>query len=37
VPVVWLGFASVDATWLVLFVAAYLRTPRESPTEGGKK
>jgi hypothetical protein len=28
---VWLGFAAMDATWLVLFVIAYLRTPRESP------
>ena len=26
---VWLGFAAVDGTWLVLFVAAYLRTPNE--------
>src|SRR4051794_20001594 len=25
---VWLGFAAMDGTWLVLFVAAYLRTPR---------
>jgi hypothetical protein len=24
----WLGFAAIDATWLVLFVVAYLRTPR---------
>ncbi len=23
---VWLGFAALDATWLVLFAAAYLRT-----------
>jgi hypothetical protein len=27
----WLGFAALDATWLVLFVAAYLRTPKEPP------
>jgi hypothetical protein len=33
---VWLGFASMDATLLVLFVAAYLRTPREVP-KGGEK
>src|SRR4051812_16655790 len=25
----WVGFASLDATWLVLFVVAYLRTPKE--------
>src|SRR5262249_23919092 len=25
---VWLGFAAMDATWLVLFVDAYLRTPK---------
>jgi hypothetical protein len=36
VKAVWLGFAAMDATWLVLFVAAYLRTPREVPKEGGK-
>src|SRR5436190_1793040 len=23
----WLGFAAMDATWLVLFIVAYLRTP----------
>jgi hypothetical protein len=28
---VWLGFASMDATWLVLFVIAYLRTPKATP------
>jgi hypothetical protein len=32
----WLGFASMDAAWLVLFVAAYLRTPRETLGEGSK-
>ena len=31
---VWIGFASMDATWLVLFVVAYLRTPREPPLDG---
>jgi hypothetical protein len=30
VSVTWVGFASMDATWLVLFVIAYLRTPREA-------
>ena len=29
VPGVWVGFASMDATWLVLFPVAYLRTPKE--------
>jgi hypothetical protein len=32
---VWLGFASMDATWLVLFLVAYLRTPKE-PSRDGK-
>lgn len=36
VAVAWLGFAAVDATWLLLFVVAYLRTPRGTPTEGRK-
>ena len=31
---VWVGFASMDATWLVLFVIAYLRTPKEMPLDG---
>ena len=35
VPGVWVGIASVDATWLVLFLVAYLRTPREPAREGG--
>src|ERR1700733_11918406 len=26
----WLGFASMDATWLVLFFIAYLRTPKST-------
>jgi hypothetical protein len=26
----WVGFASMDATWLALFVIAFLRTPKES-------
>lgn len=24
----WIGFAALDATWLVLFILAYARTPR---------
>jgi hypothetical protein len=28
---VWVGFASMDATWLLLFAAAYLRTPKDIP------
>jgi hypothetical protein len=31
----WVGFASMDAAWLVLFVVAYLRTPKDKPL-GGK-
>ena len=31
----WIGFAATDATWLVLFVVAYLRTPK-GPSPGGK-
>ena len=34
VAAVWVGFAAMDATWLVLFVVAYLRTPREPPPDG---
>jgi hypothetical protein len=30
VTVTWVGFASMDATWLVLFIIAYLRTPNET-------
>jgi hypothetical protein len=29
VPAVWLGFASMDATWLILFVLAFVWTPKE--------
>jgi hypothetical protein len=32
VNLTWVGFASMDATWLVLFLVAYLRTPREAAT-----
>lgn len=28
----WLGFASMDATWLALFVVAYLKTPKGRTT-----
>jgi hypothetical protein len=35
VATVWIGFASMDTTWLVLFVVAYLRTPKEAPKVGG--
>ncbi len=34
---VWVGFAAVDALWLVLFVAAYLGTPREASAGGGRR
>jgi hypothetical protein len=30
VPAVWLAFASNDGTWLVLFLIAYLKTPKHS-------
>ena len=30
VPGVWLGFASMDATWLVLFAIAFVLTPKKS-------
>jgi hypothetical protein len=29
VPHVWIGFAAIDATWLVLFIVAFLRTPSQ--------
>jgi hypothetical protein len=32
VPAVWVGFASMDATWLLLFLVAYLGTPTEVPS-----
>jgi hypothetical protein len=31
----WLGPAAMDATWLVLFVAAYLRTPK-APSQAAR-
>jgi hypothetical protein len=34
VAAVWVGFAAMDATWLVLFVVAYLRTPKGVPEQG---
>src|SRR5262245_45632234 len=30
VTVTWFGFASMDATWLILFLIAYLKTPKEA-------
>jgi hypothetical protein len=33
VSVIWIGFAAFDGTWLILFVIAYLRTPKEMPTD----
>jgi hypothetical protein len=30
VTAIWIGFASMDALWLLLFVVAYLRTPKEA-------
>jgi hypothetical protein len=33
---VWLVFASMDATWLVLFVVAFRRTPRGQPPPDGE-
>jgi hypothetical protein len=32
VTVTWVGFTAMDATWLVLFIIAYLRTPKEAAT-----
>ena len=32
VTVIWIGFASMDATWLVLFAIAYRRTPKTMAT-----
>src|SRR5262245_19277686 len=29
VPGLWVGFAAMDATWLLLFLVAYLRTPKQ--------
>jgi hypothetical protein len=31
---VWLGFAAMDATWLLLFIVAFLRTPKQNPKDG---
>jgi hypothetical protein len=30
VPLRWVGFASMDGLWLLLFISAYLRTPKGS-------
>ncbi len=35
VTAVWLGFAAMDATWLVLFVIAFLRTPKGGWSRAG--
>jgi hypothetical protein len=35
VPAVWVAFASLDATWLVLFGVAYLKTPKDGAPTGG--
>jgi hypothetical protein len=34
VPAMWVGFAAMDATWLVLFGVAYWRTPRDASKVG---
>jgi hypothetical protein len=31
----WVGFATADAVWLVLFVIAFLLTPKQQRTKGG--
>lgn len=36
VAAVWLGFAAMDATWLVLFAVACWRTPGGDPTRRGR-
>ena len=36
VPATWVGFAAMDATWLVLFVVAFRRTPKEQTPLDGK-
>ena len=32
VTVTWVGFAAMDATWLVLFIIAYVRTAKAAAT-----
>jgi hypothetical protein len=34
---IWLGFASMDATWFVLFAIAFLRTPSENLANPNKE
>jgi hypothetical protein len=29
VSLTWVGFAAMDGTWLILFIIAYLRTPKD--------
>jgi hypothetical protein len=36
VTAIWLGFAAMDTTWLLLFIVAYLRTPKINPQEGNE-
>ena len=36
VAATWVGFAAMDATWLVLFVVAFRRTPRGQPPPDGE-
>jgi hypothetical protein len=36
VSILWVGFASMDATWLVLFAVAYWLTPKEISKDEGK-
>jgi hypothetical protein len=35
VAAVWVGFAAMDATWLVLFAVAYLLTPKDQTSQAG--
>jgi hypothetical protein len=37
VAVTWVGFAAMDAMWLVLFIVAYRRTPKEAALEASYK
>jgi hypothetical protein len=32
VSLTWVGFASMDGMWLILFIIAYLRTPKDVGT-----
>ena len=37
VTVTWIGFALMDATWLMLFIIAFLRTPKETSVKEGQR